>query len=63
MIEWTNIKDKMPEERVSCIVWFKNCSMVFLGWYFLEKDIWITKRNGYHRTRKVTHWSLLNKPE
>lgn len=60
MINWTNVKDGLPEHDGTCIVWFEDTSTVFLGWY--RKNRWTTKRRGFEKTTKVTHWSIMNIP-
>ena len=64
MIKWINTKNALPPYRTeTCLVWFKNTCVPYLGWYNSNINAWITRRKGYKKTREVAYWCLLNRPE
>lgn len=61
-INWISVKNRLPEAKAYCLVWFADTKCPFTGWY-QGNGKWGTKRKGFSHTAKVTDWTEINLPE
>lgn len=63
MDKWISVEDRLPEEKINCIVCYKHTYCDDDGYYAINVDFYDGQKfNIFDRVYKVTHWMPLPEP-
>lgn len=60
--EWISVKDRLPEEKVNCIVHYKHAYCDYDGYWAIGFCCYDGERFMFDPAYKVTHWMPLPEP-